>query len=579
MGNLLVYFKGYQKECVLAPLFKMLEASIELMIPLVMAAIIDRGITGGDSGYIVRMGVVLIAFALVGLVTSITAQYFAAKAAVGVSAKIRHALFKHIQTRSFSDMDAVGTSTMINRMTSDINQVQTGINLVLRLFLRSPFIVAGAVIMAFTIDVRSAIVFAITVPVLSVVVFGLMLWCIAKYKKVQAGLDQVLGTTRENLKGARVLRAFNKEEAESARFSGKNAILTSLQLNVGRISGLMNPLTCIIINLAVLVLIRTGALQVRSGLITQGAVVALVNYMAQILVELVKLANLILSITKARACAGRIQEIFDLGGDDAGLQHFNFKTDIIVNANNVAPAVEFRHVSLTYRNAGNEALTDISFTAEKGQVTGIIGGTGSGKSSLVNLIPAFYPTTGGQVLVNGTDVSLLDPAMLRSRIGLVPQKATLFRGTVRENLSIGKKDATEEEMYRALEIAQAREIIEKKKEGLDYRIRQGGKNLSGGQQQRLTIARAVIREPEILILDDSSSALDFVTDAKLRKSIRDLKNTTVFIVSQRPSALQHADQILVLEEGSVVGIGTHAQLLESCSVYQEIYYSQFPKEG
>ncbi len=584
----MVYLKGYKKETVLAPLFKMLEASFELLVPLVMVQIIDRGIAEADKGFIFQMSLLMAALGIIGLVCSITAQYFAAKAAVGFSAQLKHSLFAHIQSLSFSEMDTIGTSTLITRMTSDVNQVQSGVNLILRLFLRSPFIVAGAMVMAFTIDTKAAMVFTVTIPLLCVVVFGIMLVSMPLYKKVQAGLDKILKITRENLTGARVVRAFNKEEAEVLSFEESNKELTKMQMFVGRISALMNPVTYIIINGAIIVLIQTGAWQVNQGYITQGEVVALVNYMSQILVELIKLANLIITVTKAFACANRIQDVFETKpeGEPAGQavkEEGTEKKENIEEANagkGGAEAVSFEHVGLTYKNAGAESLTDISFRAYKGQTIGIIGGTGSGKSSIVHLIPRFYDATRGIVKVDGMDVKEYPLEELRAKTGMVMQKATLFKGTIRENLLWGKEDATEEEMWQALEISQAKEFVETKEGGLDAEVAQGGKNLSGGQKQRLTIARALIRKPEILILDDSASALDFATDAKLRKAIREMEEKiTVFIVSQRASSIQYADSIIVMDDGRVAGIGTHGELLENCGVYKEIYDSQFKKEG
>lgn len=572
MRSLLVYLKGYKKETVLAPLFKMLEASFELFVPLVMAAIVDVGIAGSDGGYIIRMGLVMVALGVIGLVCSIVAQFFAAKAAVGFSTELRHALFSHIQRLSFTKMDALGTSTMITRMTSDINQVQNGVNLVLRLFLRSPFIVFGAMAMAFTIDVKAAMIFVVTIPLLSVVVFGIMLISIPLYKRVQAGLDQVLGITRENLTGIRVIRAFHREEEEIAQFVADNEKLTKMQMFVGRISALMNPITYVIVNGAIIVLIYTGAVQVDTGLLTQGAVIALVNYMSQILVELIKLANLIISVTKAVACGGRIESVFFM---ETGLEEHKNKKETPGQSGFVV----FDHVGLTYQGAGEEALTDIHFSANKGETVGIIGGTGSGKSSLINLIPRFYDATKGSVYVDGKDVLAYDPKKLRQRIGMVMQKSILFQGTIRENLLWGNETATQEELMEALKISQALEFVEQKAGGLDAAVAQGGKNLSGGQKQRLNIARALLRKPDILVLDDSSSALDFATDARLRQAIRQMPDApTVFIVSQRASSIQYADQIIVLEDGQMAGLGTHGQLLQNCEVYQEIYYSQFPKE-
>ena len=589
MKKLLVFLKDYKKETVLAPLFKLLEASFELLVPLVMAAIIDKGIGNADRGYIGRMCFVMIMLGVVGLVCSITAQYFAAKAAVGFAAKMKHALFAHIQSLSFTEMDTVGTSTLITRMTSDSNQVQNGVNMVLRLFLRSPFIVFGAMVMAFTIDVKAALVFVVTIPLLSVVVFGIMMLTMPLYKKVQGGLDRVLGITRENLTGVRVLRAFNKEENEIDRFETSNNTLTSMQKHVGKISALMNPVTYVIINGAIIVLVWTGAWRVENGIITQGAVVALVNYMSQILVELIKLANLIITITKAIACGNRIQSIFEIESsmkDGNGCQDDGHRGSVSgqdtgavgKKALDRLPSVEFDHVCLTYKNAGAESLTDVSFKAYRGETIGIIGGTGSGKSSLVNLIPRFYDATKGQVLVSGKNVKDYSLEELRRKVGMVLQKAVLFKGTIRENLRWGKEDATEEELLRALDISQAREFVDTKDGGLDAPVAQGGKNLSGGQKQRLTIARALVRNPEILILDDSASALDFATEARLRKAIKEREEgPTVFIVSQRASSIRYADQIIVMDDGEVAGIGTHEDLLENCPAYQEIYYSQFEK--
>lgn len=574
MKKLLVFLKDYRKETVLAPLFKMLEAGFELFVPLVMAAVIDCGIAQSDIPYVLKMGGVLVLLGLIGLTCSITAQYFAAKAAVGFSTKMKHALFKHIQELSFSEMDTLGTSTMITRMTSDANQVQNGVNMVLRLFLRSPFIVFGAMVMAFTIDVKAALVFVVTIPLLSVVVFGIMMITMPLYKKVQAGLDKVLGKTRENLTGVRVIRAFHKEEQETVEFEQSNSALTHMQLFVGKISALTNPVTYIIVNVATIVLIYTGAVRVDSGYITQGEVVALVNYMSQILIELVKLANLIITITKALACANRIQSVFELQSSMEWAAEGERSNENMLEETSPY-AVEFDHVGLTYQGAGAESLTDIDFKVKKGQTIGIIGGTGSGKSSLVHLIPRFYDATRGNVRIDGKDVKNYGMEELRDKIGMVMQKAVLFQGTIRENLCWGKPDAATEEMNRALEISQAKEFVDAKPKGLEEPVAQGGKNLSGGQRQRLTIARAVIKQPEILILDDSASALDYATDARLRKAIREMgEKTTVFIVSQRTSSIQYADQIIVLEDGHIVGLGTHEELLQDCEVYQEIHYSQ-----
>lgn len=574
MKKLLIYLKDYKKETVFAPLFKMLEATFELFVPLVMAAIIDRGIGQADTGYVLRMGMILVALGLIGLLCSITAQYFAAKAAVGFSTGLKHALFDHIQSLSFTEIDTLGTSTLITRMTSDVNQVQNGVNMVLRLFLRSPFIVFGAMIMAFTIDVKAALIFAVTIPLLAVVVFGIMALTMPMYKKVQAGLDAVLSATRENLTGARVIRAFHKEEEETERFEEKNGFLTHLQLVVGRISALTNPVTYIIINAATILLLYTGAVRVDNGSITQGEVVALVNYMSQILVELIKLANLIITITKALACANRIEAVFEVkssmewqavAADRGGVESL---------------AVEFDHVHLTYGGAGAESLSDIHIQVPKGQTVGVIGGTGSGKSSLVNMIPRFYDATAGTVRVDGRDVKTYGMEELREKVGIVLQKAVLFRGTIRDNLLWGNAKATDEELWEALRLAQAKEFVETKEGRLDAPVAQEGRNFSGGQRQRLTIARALVAKPEILILDDSASALDYATDAALRRAIKELPGeTTVFIVSQRASSIQHADQIIVLEDGEMAGCGTHEELLADCEVYQEIYYSQFEKQA
>lgn len=582
MKTLLAYLKGYKKESILAPLFKMLEASFELFVPLVMAAIIDVGIANQDKPYIVKMCFVLIALGIIGLVCSITAQYFAAKAATGVGTGIRHGLFEHIQKFTFTEMDQLGTSTLITRMTSDINQIQSGVNLVLRLFLRSPFIVFGAMIMAFTVDVKAALVFVVTIPLLSLIVFGIMLVTMPMYKKVQADLDQVLLATRENLTGARVIRAFNKEEDETKRFENANQILTDAQKYVGRISGMMNPLTYIIVNGAIIALIYVGAVRVDVGDLTQGQVVALINYMSQILVELVKLANLIISVTKAAACLNRVESVLAVKPDmnEGEVRWESNSSEEGLELKNKVPVVEFSHVSLTYKGTSDTSLSDINFCAEKGQTIGIIGGTGSGKSSLVNLIPRFYDATEGTVKINGRDIKEYQTENLREHIGVVLQKAVLFKGSIADNLRWGKEDATEQEMYDALDISQAREFVDTKQGGLEFQIEQGGRNLSGGQKQRMTIARALVRKPEILILDDSASALDFATDAALRKSIKEMKNQpTVFIVSQRAASIQHADQIIVLDDGAMAGIGTHEELLKDCPIYQEIYYSQFPKEA
>ena len=582
MKKLLVYLKDYKKESVLGPLFKLLEATFELIVPLVMAAIIDTGVATGDKSYIMKMCMVLVLLAVIGLTCSITAQYFAAKAAVGFATKLRHALFAHIESLSFTEMDTVGTATLITRMTSDVNQVQNGVNLVLRLFLRSPFIVFGAMVMAFTIDVKAALVFVVTIPLLSIIVFGIMLISIPLYKKVQSALDKVLGITRENLTGSRVIRAFNKEDDEKVHFNENNDLLTRAQIYVGKISALMNPLTYVIINGAIVVLVWTGAVRVDNGYITQGEVVALINYMSQILVELVKLANLIININKSIACGNRIQSIFEMQPsitDGSGQKVDKVQTDTADRSEEAEYAVEFSHVGLTYAGAGDESLTDIDFKVKEGETIGIIGGTGSGKSSVVNLIPRFYDVTSGFIKVDGKDVKDYPLEELRGKIGTVLQKAVLFHGTIRENLKWGNPDATEEDLNRAITVAQAKEFIDNKEGRLDFEIEQGGKNLSGGQRQRLTIARAVVKKPEILILDDSASALDFATDAALRKAIREMEGeTTVFIVSQRAASIQHADRIVVLDDGEIVGLGTSEELLESCEVYQEIYNSQFKKQ-
>lgn len=573
MKKLLIYLKAYRKEACLAPIFKMLEAVFELFVPLVIKGIIDYGIAAEDRAYCLRMGLLLLLLAVIGLAMATTAQWFSARAAAGFAAKIKQVLMEHIQKLSYTELDTIGTSTLITRMTSDVNQVQTGTNLVLRLFMRSPFIVFGSMIMAFTIDFKAALIFVVTIPLLSIVVFGIMLSSIPLYKKVQAQLDRVLGITRENLTGVRVIRAFNKEEEEIGHFKAENEQFTKLQMFVGKISALMNPLTFVIVNSAILVLVWTGAWRVEGGILTQGAVVALVNYMSQILVELIKLADLIINITKAVACGNRIQKVLEV---EPSME--NGSKECIEEKRTPANAVDFNHVSLTYSGAGAPSLTDIDLHVKTGQTIGIIGGTGSGKTSVVNLIPRFYDTTQGNVLVFGKPVKEQDMESLRSQIAVVPQKAVLFAGTIRENMKWGKEDATDEEIMEALAIAQATEVVEKKEGGLDAFVEQGGKNLSGGQRQRLTIARALVRQPRILILDDSASALDFATDAALRKAIREMKNApTVFIVSQRTSSIRFADQILVLDDGKSVGVGTHDELLASCSVYKEIYDSQYKK--
>lgn len=574
MKSLLKYIKDYKKESILAPLFKMLEASFELMVPLVMASIIDCGIANNDTPHIIKMGLILVLLAAVGLLSAVTAQYFSAKAAVGFATKLRSALFSHIQGLSYTELDTVGTNTLITRMTSDVNQLQNGVNLTLRLLLRSPFIVFGAMIMAFTVDIKAALIFVVTIPLLSIVVFGIMIISMPLYKKVQAALDKILGRTRENLAGARVIRAFCNEESEIAAFEQENELLLNTQVFVGKISAAMNPVTYIIVNIALVVLLWTGAIRVDNGIITQGEVVALVNYMSQILVELIKMANLIIQLTKALACAKRVEGIFAItssmenGAADA-------KT---AAAGDESPAISFDHVCLTYSGGGDESLTDISFTVKKGETIGIIGGTGSGKTSVVNLIPRFYDATKGCIRINGRDIKEYDVETLRGQIGIVPQKAVLFKGTIKENLLWGNENATAGDLARALEVSQAKEFVDSKEGRLDFMVAQGGKNLSGGQKQRLTIARAIVRNPQILILDDSASALDFATDAKLRQAIKGMKNDmSVIIVSQRASSIQYADKIIVMDDGKMAGIGTHAQLLAENEIYQEIYYSQFPK--
>lgn len=590
MKKLLKYLKDYKLESVMGPLFKMLEASFELFVPLVMANIIDTGIKNADQPYIWKMCGMLILLAVVGLTCSLTAQYFSAKAAVGFGTALRNDLFRHINRLSYREIDTIGTSTLITRMTSDINQVQSGVNLVLRLFLRSPFIVFGAMIMAFRVNVKAALIFVAAIPLLSIVVFGILLISMPLYKRVQKQLDRVLLTTRENLLGARVVRAFNRQQDEMQKFDEENSLLVTSQVFVGKISALMNPVTYVIVNGATILLIWTGAWQVEGGIITQGAVVALVNYMSQILVELVKLANLIITISKSLACANRISAVFDetssikeqnkvgLHGQKSAAAG-NGEEDSGTKESLPPVKVEFASMDFAYAGSSENALSQISFRALKGQTIGIIGGTGSGKSTLVNLIPRFYDAAGGSVLIDGTDVKEMPLSVLRQKIGIVPQKAVLFKGTLRENIRWGKPDATDEEIYRALEIAQAREFVDSKNEGLDLMIQQGGKNLSGGQKQRLTIARALVREPEILILDDSASALDFATDAALRKAIREnTKDMTVFLVSQRATTIKNADQILVLDDGNLVGRGTHKELLESCDVYREICFSQLSEK-
>ncbi|RHT92696.1 ABC transporter ATP-binding protein [Clostridium sp. AM27-31LB] len=610
MKELLKYIKDYKKECVLGPLFKLLEACFDLTVPIVMAKIIDEGIAKSDSHFILVYGGVLILLAAVGLLSSITAQYFAAKAAVGFATNLRHGLFKHIESLSFTEMDTVGISTLITRMTSDINQMQSGVNMALRLFLRSPFIVFGAAVMAFTVDIKAAIVFAVVIPILAIVVLGIMAVSMPLYRKVQAGLDGILGRTRQNLTGVRVIRAFDKEEAEKEDFNNENQILTNLQLLVGKISALTNPVTYIFLNVALVVLLYVGAIRVDGGVLTQGKVIALVNYMSQILVELIKLANTIVLSTKAVACGKRIQTVFEMkpsitddfvsedeenislkdtdsakSGELKSDTNNDMKNTIALGkdlSNNSADKnakgaeVVFENVDLTYKGAGDKSLENISFTANAGSTIGIIGGTGSGKSSLVNLIPRFYDATAGKVLIDGKNVKDYKVSEVRSIVGIVMQKAVLFKGSIRENMKWGNDKATDDEINFALENAQAAEIVAGKEGGLDYMIEQSGRNLSGGQKQRFTIARALVRRPKVLILDDSASALDFATDAKLRKSLKQLGyEPTTFIVSQRTSSIKHADMILVLDDGKVVGKGTHDELLENCEVYHEIYMSQF----
>lgn len=571
--KLLIYMRDYRKESILGPLFKLLEASFELMVPLVMAAVIDVGIAKGDGQYVIRMCIIMIALGVVGLICSITAQYFAAKASVGFSARLRTVLFTHIQGLSYTEMDTEGASTLITRMTSDINQVQNGVNLTLRLLLRSPFVVFGAMIMAFTVDVQGALVFVVAIPLLAIIVFGIMYFTMPRYKKVQAGLDKVLSIVRGNLTGVRVVRAFSMEEQETEDFCGENSALYRLQIGVGRISALMNPATYVIINLGAAVLLWVGAVRVDTGLLTQGAVVALLNYMSQILVELIKLANLIINISKALASAARVQSVLELKSSmDSPKKPQAIKEN--------AGAVVFEDVSLKYKGAGEESLVGISFYANPGETIGVIGGTGSGKSSLINLIPRFYDASSGAVKIGGRNVRELDPQELRRMVGIVPQKAVLFAGTIRENLLWGKEGATDEELWQALKTAQAEDFVRQKPKGLDEPIAQEGRNLSGGQRQRLTIARALVRKPHILILDDSASALDLATDAALRKALTELSQApTVFIVSQRGASIKMADRIVVLEDGEMVGIGSHQELLESCDIYREIIQSQFEQKG
>ena len=594
MKRLFSYMKDYKLESILGPLFKMLEASFELFVPLVVARMVDVGIRGRDSGYILKMGGVLVLLALIGLACSLTAQYFAAKAATGAATSLRNDLFSHIGRLSYTEIDTVGTSTLITRMTSDINQVQSGINMTLRLLLRSPFVVFGAMVMAFTVDVRSAFVFVVTIPVLCVVVFGIMAVSMPLYKSVQRQLDKVLLTTRENLLGVRVIRAFYRQKSETEKFDRENGNLVRMQVFVGKISALLNPVTYVIINIAVVAVIWVGAEQADSGIITQGKVIALVNYMSQILVELIKMANLIIIISKAVACMNRVDSIFKVessiedkgrsgsrkpGSQNSGSQNSGSQNSGPQNPGLRIPKVEFKDMEFVYAGAKEPALKDISFCAMAGQTIGVIGGTGSGKSTLVNLIPRFYDAASGQVLVDGTDVREYSLDELRDKTGVVPQKSVLFKGTLRDNMRWGKQDASDEEIYRALDTAQAREFVDSKGEGLDLYIDQGGHNLSGGQRQRLTIARALVRRPEVLIMDDSASALDFATDARLRKAIREnTGDMTVFIVSQRATTIKSADTILVLDEGRLAGMGTHKELLKDCQVYREICLSQLSKE-
>ncbi len=573
MKRLLHYLSGYKLESILGPLFKMLEASFELFVPLVVASMVDVGIKQSNAAYILRQGGLLILLGIIGLACSLTAQYFAAKASVSAATCLRNDLFQHISNLSYTEIDTVGTSTLITRMTSDINQVQTGINMVLRLFLRSPFVVFGAMIMAFTVDVKAAMAFVVVIPLLSVVVFGILLISMPLYKKVQKQLDRVMLTTRENLMGVRVIRAFNRQKSETARFEEENGLLVRFQVFVGKISALLNPVTYIMINFAIIAVVWIGALQVGAGIITQGKVVALVNYMSQILVELVKLANLMIIISKSVACMNRVDTIFKM---EPSIKE---KNKVFASQENSLPKLVFDQVSFLYAGAKEESLSGIDFSVKKGETIGIIGGTGSGKSTVVNLIPRFYDVALGQVSLDGRDVRDYPLEKLREKIGVVPQKAVLFKGSLRENMQWGKKDASDEEIYRALDIAQAREFVDGKKKGLDLYIEQGGRNLSGGQRQRLTIARALVREPEILILDDSASALDFATDARLRRAIKEnTGDMTVFLVSQRAATIRNADQILVLDDGKLAGKGTHKELLSSCALYREICLSQLSKE-
>lgn len=571
MKKVFYYLKSYAVQSILGPLFKLGEATLELFVPLVVAKIIDVGIPNSDKNYIIKMSLILVGLALAGLLMSVTAQYFAAKASVGCVTKMRSALFAHIQTLSYSDLDSLGTSTVITRMTGDMNQIQTGLNIGLRLLLRSPFVVLGAMVMAFTIDTREALIFAGAIPLLAIVIFGIMLAGIPLYKKTQGKLDSVLRLTRENLTGVRVIRAFGREKEETARFVGSNNALVAIQEFAGKIAAVLNPATYVIINAAVIILIYSGAVKVNAGTLTQGETVALYNYMSQILIELIKFASLIISITKAAACANRVSDILDMSP--------SFEGGDVIGGSDTDEAVRFENVYLKYNETGGDALEDISFTLKKGQTLGIIGGTGAGKTSVVNLIPGFYHATNGNVYVDGVNVNDWNQNSLKDRIGVVEQKATLFSGTIRDNLKWGDENATDEEIMSAARTAQAQDVINSKESGLDSVIEQGGKNLSGGQRQRLTIARALVKKPEILILDDSSSALDFATDAKLRKAIASIKDTSVIIVSQRTSSIKHADVIAVLDDGRLAGLGTHSELLENCPVYKEIYDSQYKKAG
>lgn len=571
MKKVFYYLKSYAVQSILGPLFKLREATLELFVPLVVAKIIDVGIPNSDKNYIIKMSLILVGLALAGLLMSVTAQYFAAKASVGCVTKMRSALFAHIQTLSYSDLDSLGTSTVITRMTGDMNQIQTGLNIGLRLLLRSPFVVLGAMVMAFTIDTREALIFAGAIPILAIVIFGIMLAGIPLYKKTQGKLDSVLRLTRENLTGVRVIRAFGREKEETARFVGSNNALVAIQEFAGKIAAVLNPATYVIINAAVIILIYSGAVKVNAGTLTQGETVALYNYMSQILIELIKFASLIISITKAAACANRVSDILDMSP--------SFEGGDVIGGSDTDEAVRFENVYLKYNETGGDALEDISFTLKKGQTLGIIGGTGAGKTSVVNLIPGFYHATKGNVYVDGVNVNDWNQNSLKDRIGVVEQKATLFSGTIRDNLKWGNENATDEEIMSAARTAQAQDVINSKESGLDSVIEQGGKNLSGGQRQRLTIARALVKKPEILILDDSSSALDFATDAKLRKAIASIKDTSVIIVSQRTSSIKHADVIAVLDDGRLAGLGTHSELLENCPVYKEIYDSQYKKAG